>query len=295
MRFISIKKICVIITLLLLFFDLVNAQKTDKEKAGLLGAVKTISSKITTYLDGNLLSTGQTKQQDSVTYDKIGNEIERVVYDDYGFLVGKEVRTFSSANLIGTVLSDTKNVLMEKQTYSYENTRLAQILSLDDKGNVYLKQLHTYDIKGRLSEETYYVNDKAAGKTVYQYDAKGNISEVAFYLADSSKAIAPIGPCLGAHKITYSYNENSQTTGVTAYETDGKIRQSWQYTYNAKRNLAEDIRESVYSRRKFVYTYEYDPNGNWIKQTAAITDLQKSGESKPSERKTVLTREITYY
>jgi hypothetical protein len=296
MKFILVKKICVFLALVLSLFHLVDAQKTDREKAGLLGAVKTVSSKQINYIDGNLEAAGITKQQDSVTYDKIGNETERIVYDDYGFLVGKEVRTFNaSANLIQTVLSDPKNAVLEKQTYSYENNRLIQILSFDDKGSVYLKQLHTYDAKGRLTEEVYYLGDKAAGKTVYQYDAKGNISEVAFYLADGTKAIAPIGPCLSAHKKSYSYNETGKITGVIAYETDGKLKQSWQYTYDSKGNLAEDIRESVYSRKKFLYTYEYDSNANWIKQTAAISDLSKSGDVKPDERKTVILREITYY
>jgi hypothetical protein len=292
MRFSSIR----ILALALLFFAAANAQKTDREKAGLLGAVKTVSSKTTSYLDGNLQSIGQEKQQDAVTYDKVGNEIERVVYDDYGFLVGKEARAFVGFNLVESVLSDPENAVMEKQTYSYEKNRLVQILNFDAKGVVYLKQAYIYDAKGNLSEEIYYVKDKLAGKTVYLYDAKGNNSEVAFFLADGAKAVAPIGPCLGAHRVAYSYNEAGKPSVVTAYEPDGKVKQSWRYGYNAKGNVAEDARESVYSNLKFVYTYEYDSGGNWTKRIASITTTSKlSGDGKPSERKAVTTRAITYY
>lgn len=285
-------KLCLALTIVLFLFNQADAQKTDREKAGLLGAVKTISSKLTNYASGG---EGQTKQLDIVTYDKTGNETERVIYDDYGLLVGKEIRTFdASGNLLEAVLSDPKNAVMEKGVYGYKNNNLIQIVNSDDKGNVNLKQINTYDAKSRLVEETYYVADKAVGKTIYKYDAKGNISEASFYLADGAKAIAPIGPCLGAHKVTYSYNEKDKPTVITVFEPDGKVKRSQQYTYNLKGNIIEDTRGSPVSSRKSVYTYEYDLKDNWIKQSGTAGDLSKTGTKSP-ERKTLITREITYY
>jgi hypothetical protein len=233
---------------------------------------------------------------DIVVYDTNGNEAERIIYDDYGFLVGKEARTYdASGNLIKVVLSDDKGVVNERRVYTYQTGKLTQIVSYDGKGNASLKQVNSYGEDGRRREETYYGPREAAGKTVYKYHQKDNISEVTFYLANGSKAIAPIGPCLGAHRVTFSYDEKGRPIKVVAYEPDGELKESRQYSYNPKGQIAEHIRESAWSRKTFVYTYEYDSHDNWIKQMAAINSQPKLGPMEPYERKTVTSREITYY
>ena len=165
----------------------------------------------------------------------------------------------------------------------------------DGKGTAVLKQVNSYGENERLREETYYDPKKAAGKTVYQYDEKGNVSEVAFHLADGSKAVAPIGPCLGAHRVIYSYDGTGKPIKVVAYEPDGELKKSWQYSYNPKGQVAEDIRESAWSRTAFIYIYEYDSHGNWIKQIATVTDQSKLSQTGATERKTIISREIVYY
>jgi len=286
-----------VLTFILLLLNSLGAQKkTDREKENLLGAVRSVRSQMAAYIDGKSQEKGRTKQLDVVTYDPTGKEVERTIYDDYGFLVGKEVYTHDAkGNLIERVLSDPKGVVIERRVYTYDNGKLTQIVSYDGKGNIGLKQVNSYDANSRLHEETYYDPKKAAGKTVYKYDEKGSISEVAFYLANGSKAIAPIGPCLGAHRVIYSYDEKGKPIKVVAYEPDGEMKKSWQYSYNPKGQIAEDIRESAWSRTKFAYTYEYDSQGNWIKQVATVNDQPKLSQMEAHERKTVILREITYY
>ena len=286
-----------VLTLTLLLSNSAGAQKKpDRGKENLLGAVRSVRSQMTDFIDEKLQEKGRTKQLDVVTYDTKGNEVERTIYNDYGFLVGKEVRTHDAkSNLIESILSDPKGAVMERRVYTYDNDKLTQIVSSDGKGNVGLKQANSYGDSGRLREETYYDPKKAVGKPVYKYDGKGNISEVAFYLANGSKAVAPIGPCLGAHKVTYSYDEKGRPIKVVAYEADGELKKSWQYSYNLKGQVAEDIRESAWSRTKFVYTYEYDSHGNWIKQIATVNDQSKLSQMEPHERKTIISREIAYY
>ncbi len=290
-------RLFVTLTITLLLFTSANAQKkTDREKAHLFGAVRTVRSEMVNYLGGKLQEKGQAKQLDTVTYDINGSEVERTIYSDYGFLIGKEIRTFDAkGNLIESVLSDDKGAVMERRVYTYDTGKLAQIISYDVKGNVGLKQVNSYDANKRLKEETYFNPKIAVGKTVYKYNEKGEISEVAFYLADGSKAIAPIGPCLGAHKVIYNYDGNNKPSKVVAYEPDGEVKKSWQYTYNSKGLLVEDIRESTWSSLKFVYTYEYDSQGNWVKQISNAISKSKLSQIEPFERKTVISREITYY
>lgn len=286
-----------VLTLTLLLFNSVGAQKkSDREKENLLGAVRSVRSQMIDYVDGKLEEKGRTKQLDIVNYDTKGNEAERTIYDDYGFLVGKEVHTHDAHGyLIESVLSDPKGVVMGRRVYAYDNSKLTQIVGSDGKGNVGLKQVNSYGENDRLREVSYYDPKKAVGKTVYKYDGKGNISEVAFYLANDSKAVAPIGPCLGAHRVTYSYDEKGQPHKVVAYEPDGEVKKSWQYSYNPKGQIAEDIRESAWSRTTFVYTYEYDSHDNWIKQVATVNHRPKLSQMEPHEGKTVILREITYY
>lgn len=286
-----------VLTLTLLLSNSAGAQKKpDREKENLFGVVRSVRSQMTDFIDEKLQEKGRTKQLDVVTYDTKGNEVERTIYNDYGFLVGKEARTHDAkGNLIESILSDPKGAVMERRVYTYNNDKLTQIVSSDGKGNVGLKQANSYGDSGRLREETYYDPKKAVGKTVYKYDEKGNVSEVAFYLANGSKAVAPIGPCLGAHRVTYSYDEKGKPIKVIAYEPDGEVKKSWQYSYNPKGQIAEDIRESVWSRTKFVYTYEYDSHGNWIKQIATVNDQSKLSQMEPHERKAIISREIAYY
>jgi hypothetical protein len=292
----SVFRSCGALTLVLILVNLAVAQKTDRERASLLGAVHSVRSQTEDYAGENLQEKVRTRQLDTVTYDTNGNESERIIYDDYGFLVGKEVHTRDAKEtLIESILSDPKGVVMERRAYTHDNGKLIQITTYDGKGIAVLKQVNSHDAHGRLRDETYYDPKNAVGKTVYKYDEKGNISEVAFYLASGAKAVAPIGPCLGAHKVIYSYDGKGKPNKVVAYEPNGEIKKSWSYVYNPKGQVAEDIRESVWSNTKFIYTYEYDSKGNWIKQTATVTDQSKLIDTGTNERKTVISRGITYY
>ena len=283
--------------LYLLLFSSAGAQrKTDREKENLLGPVRSVRSQSMDYVDGQSQEKGQTRQLDTVTYAANGNEIERTIYDDFGFLVGKEIHTCDAKGyLLESVLSDPKGAILEKRAYSYDSGNLLQIITYDEKNRIGLKQVNSYDANHRLREETYYDPKNAVGKTIYKYDENGSISEVAFYLADGSKAVAPIGPCLGAHKVIYSYDGSSKPNKVVAFEPDGEMKKSWKYTYNREGQLAEDMRESVWSSTKFTYIYEYDSKGNWIKQTGTVIDQSKSSPTGAFERKTVISREISYY
>jgi len=293
------------LTLPLLIFSLAAAQKgPDREGENLLGAVRSVRSQMTEYSDGDSQGESRTRQRDLVTYDARGKEVERTIYDDYGFLVGKEVYARdANGNLIESVLSDPKGVAMERQTYAYANAKLAEIVGHDGRGNVGLREVYAYDEDGRLREVTYYEGREAVGKTAYSYDGQGRVSEVAFYLADGSRAVAPVGPCLGAHRVTYSYDEMGRPAKVIAYEPDGNPEKSWQYSYNPAGQLAEDIREDAWSRTTFVYAYEYDSRGNWIKQIATVSgqpklgqlDFDETTQMTPDKRRVIISREIAYY
>lgn len=282
---------------MLLALSSVNAQKkSDKDSEELLGPVKSVHSEVTRFSDLNLKEASLTKQQDLVVYDTNGREIERTIYDDYGFLVGKLSHTHdATGNLTESVMSDEKGALSERRVQTYKDGRLAQSVGYDASGAEGFKQVNTYDANGRLREEALFVQGKAIGKTVYKYNPKGDRSEAAFYTADGAKADATIGPCMGAHRLTYTYNRAGKPILVVAFETDGKRQRSWQYSYDPKGQLAKDVRDSAWSLKTFVYSYEYDSHGNWTKQIGTVTDRMKFSPRDTTQRMTVISRKITYH
>ena len=281
---------------LLLSYSAGAQNKSDREKASLLGPVRTVRTQNTDYSDGTLQERLGTKERDTVTYDQKGNEIERVIYDDYGFLRGKEVRTYDAqGNLTENVFSDETGVV-GRRVYTYQNGKRIRIVASDSKGKVDTTQDNLYGKDGLILEEKYSAGGKALGKTVYKHDQNGNLTGVRFYLANGAKAIAPVGPCLGAHRMTYSYNKQNQPTKVVAYEPNGEFKASWKYSYDTKGQTTEKIYETQWSKQAFTFAYEYDSRGNWTRQIVTKDYVSSLAMDMENTRATsVVSRDISYY
>jgi hypothetical protein len=301
----AMRLLFIVLALPLLLFGLTAAKGVpDKERENLVGPVHSVSPRMTQYYDGEGEGKGTARQLDVVTYDSRGNESERTIYDDYGFLVGKLIVTRDADGIIsGSILTDPKRKVLERQVYVYADGRLREIVHHDSEDAIGLREVSTYGDDGLLREVTYYEVNDVVGREVHGYDAHGRGSEVAYFLPDGSKAIAPIGPCLGAHRMTYQYDEKGRSARVVAYEPDGTLKKSWQYTYNTKGDMAEELNEDSYSHASWTYSYEYDSLGNWTRRIAIIKEQPKPQESasgelgrmEPPERRMIHNRKITYY
>ncbi|MEA3052298.1 MAG: hypothetical protein QOG72_1201 [Sphingomonadales bacterium] len=287
-------------------------EKSNREEEGLLGPVRSVSSRMTHRLMGLDLgeaeAEGRPQQQDLVVYDAEGNEAERTIYDDFGFLGGRQVnKRDSSGHLVEAVLSDPKGVLMARYLYVYADDRVAETVHYDRKGKVELREVNSYGEQGRLSEVTYRTGSNAVGRTVYRYDSAGLRSETLFFMPDGSKAVAPIGPCLGAHRITFTYDEKGRPHEAVSYEPSGAMKKSWLYAYNGKGLMSEEKFEDSYKYTTNTHVYEYDSRGNWIKRITTMIQRPKadrlSAEEKkqyprlmePTEARVTITRTISYY
>lgn len=291
-------------------------EKTDREKAFLVGPVKTIRSKAVKQMGDKPDGSGSAKDEDTVTYDRAGNEIERIMISDYGFPIGKQNQKYDAQGLLSeTVFVNEKGDLQERTTYVYEQGKLTQVLRYDAKRILREKTVRIYDAKGKLTSEVYYDPNTPRAKTLFVYDDKGIAVEMSFFLTDGRKAVAPLGPCFGGHRVVYTYDDRGQVITKMVYDTDGSVKKSWQYQYNEKGLYAEYLQKSVGSNIRHVFGYEYDATGNWIKQTiTSETDtpamdrlFERMGvteKASPEDAKllrdmrirtTVTTREITYY
>lgn len=136
------------------------------------------------------------------------------------------------------------------------------------------------------------------GKTVFKTDSRGNMSEAAFFLANGVKAIAPIGACYNAHRVSYSFDDQHRMTEETSCDLNGNVKKRTTYQYDDKGNVVEEHQTGNLSTIHYIHQYEYDTHGNWVKETVKQnTSREPLFNDQPDEfaRTTIKTRKITYY
>ena len=277
--------------------------KTDREKAGLVGPVRSVTSSSADFTGDKIEGKGYSiKPPETVSYDEVGNVLEEQMVSDFGEQMGKTVKKFDlELRLVENIWFDPKGKVVRKNVYVYDGGRLTESRTSDDKNVIREKTVYVYDDKARLTEEVYYDPTKPVAKTVYTYDRTGSRpSEYAFFLSDGRKAIAPVGPCLGAHRIKSTYDEKGRTLTQDVFDDDGSLKKGYRWTYDDRSNIASYISKTRSSTVTFTYSYEFDAQGNWIKRTAkATTDvegLDVFGEpATPYVRTTITSRKITYF
>jgi len=260
---------------LALFTAAFSQTRSDRELAGLKGPVKTVverSYKYTGSVDTRKSGDANSKFDagDTVTYDPQGNEIERIMVSDYGELMGKQTQTFDKGgSLTERIFRDAKGALQERETFTYRDGRLVETLAYNAAGVVRLKTVRSYDGKGNLTEEVYHDPTIARARTVYAHDDRGNRTEMTFFMIDGKKAVAPVGPCLGGHRVKVTYDDKGRPIAKAVLDTEGNIKKSWTYSYDDSGNQLKQSMQSGGSTVTFDFKYEYDEKGNWIKSEAA--------------------------
>ena len=290
------------LTLLSAAAGISQTRKTDLAVAGLIGPVKTIQSHSVDYSGDKIVGEGFMKTEgDLVIYDESGRELDRKAVSDFGEAMGKMSRVFDKAGLLTEYKwTSPKGDLLKKEVYSYTDGKLVEILTYDGALKLVEKTANVYDSRGRLEAENYYDPAKLVAKTIYKYDNKSDLIETAFFMADGRKATAPVGPCLGAHRVTNVYNDKGLVIAQAVYETDGTKKKSYQWKYDDKKNIVRYSSESQSSTVSFVYQYKFDSRGNWTKRIATGTSLEKGltvfgHKPTPYIRTTVTNRSLSYY
>lgn len=277
-------------------------QQTDREREGLVGPVKTVSSeKIDPADDSHGVKEPERRQPlDTVTFDERGREVSRRIYSDYGFLIGTETETYDAAGrLVESSLEAEEKVYRSREVYRYDDaSRLFEKLTYEGGGKDALKETYTYDASGRPAEVVLSYRGEEGGRTKYKYDEKGKVIEVSFYTPTGKPAVAPVGPCFGAHRLDYKYDARGQVAEQCAFEPDGSLKRTITYLYDERGNVTEESRKDPYGTTTFRHTYEYDERGNWAqrethivyKEAYPLRDFPDGYERAQRVRRT-----ITYY
>jgi hypothetical protein len=197
--------IIIVLILSLLFVLPLGAEtKTDREKAGLKGPVRTVIT---------VTNEGRGKR----TYNLRGEEVEEIYKGSVTEF--KKMHTYDSQGR----RTKTDYYGREEDTVPWKTKR------------------YTYDAKGRLIQEIYCFSSGCDDKKVYSYDSKGNLTEEVLYYprGDSVKVRVTHtydsqgrrtqttvwdahGPGLGIGETVQKYEARGNVTESTTYYTGHK-------------------------------------------------------------------------
>jgi hypothetical protein len=251
-----------VLLLLLSLTCLADAQtRNAREKAGLVGQVKTVRLETSRIHEQDGQRVESRRLLESITsYDAQGNEIEQAIYAN-GIFQGKII---SGYNAQGD---------FTRTHYNAEGAVMAlSIIKYDKSGRE--TELSNYNANGNLSRRVTYVRNDL-GKLVEEIDV--NHSHPAF----SSRTV-------------YSYDEAGELIMDRVYDADGVLRQENAHT-SVGTNVVqhnEDGSATLEDARLADLSIEYDTQGNWTKRSHRRKFI-KSDQTK--EVVEVTYRKITYH
>jgi len=268
-----------------------------RQSEHLVGPVRTVAGETwDASRDGDRPGTEQRhKPIDTVTFDAAGRVTTRDIIDDYGFAVGREVYRYDGARLVESVLRDEKAAVLERRTYAY-GARAgveASSMAVSGAGEGGYEARFSRTASGRLERITYLVKGVEMGHTTLTYEEGPDPVVVAFFLATGARAVAPVGPCLGAHRMTYRYT-GGKVAEHTLFEPDGARKRRSAFTYDAAGNVSSERRIEPSGETRLTHVFEYDRRGNWITRTTTVarTDRVRGGASPPLI--SITRRTLTY-
>ncbi len=195
---------------------------------------------------------------------------------------------------IDTVTFDTKGTVLERRSYSYgaggERVAMA-VVGADNQG---YEAWYVRAAGGRLERITYVVKGVEMGHTAFTYGDGPDPAAVAFFLPTGAQAVAPVGPCLGAHRITSRYADG-KVTEQTLFEPDGAEKRRSIFTYDAAGNVTSETRSEPFGERRITHVYAYDRRGNWITRTTTFTRTDRFAPGAPPSTSVSTTRRTLTY
>ncbi|HEV7905595.1 MAG TPA: hypothetical protein VGO96_17270 [Pyrinomonadaceae bacterium] len=228
--------------------------KSDAEDEGLKGRVKTL------YVERQDLSgtwaVQRRKPSQMVSYNEAGNVTQKADYDYKGNLF--QIRAYGYVD--GERASHDKTIENE-----YDPPAL----------------IHA----SRAGESTPQRDRRYSFKYKYKYDDRGRLSETAWH-SNSGKLWL---------RYVYHYKDANERETLV-YSEDGSLNQKYLATLDARGN---EIEESSFNTKtgavdnKYAYTYEFDRQGNWTKQTTSKWGT-KDGKTQFLPY-SITYRTITYY
>jgi hypothetical protein len=244
----------IVVILLIIPFVTTAQSKTDLELEDIKGAVHTIHDK--TFFEN---SAGKTvkkgvQSENIEIYDRTGNKTESQGVLGLG---GKQKSTFSrdsKGNRIEKIANDSTFSNVEgPPPPATGSSSAADFLEL--------KTVFKFNAAANQLEAVLYrKNGEIIHTKIYQFNEKGKVVEF-------SQKDGPTIPFGSQYKIRYERDNEGTVTKSITYMANGKIE------------------------RQTMYKYEFDKQGNWLKQEETLFD----GNGNPTGDKFITIRAISYY
>lgn len=184
--------------------------------------------------------------------------------------------------------------ILEKNLESDSLQEVTTTIKFDKKGKItetfltnsrikmYGRTVYSYDDKNRIVKKTFYNPDgSAVSEDIYGYNSSGNLESqikqnavkknVIFkteYKYESPESYLQYYAGKFARRIKLTKDKRCRIIESNLYKENNNLENKITTSYDEKDNITEQIVYSPNERpiEKTKYEYEYDNNGNWIKQ-----------------------------
>jgi hypothetical protein len=233
---------------------------SDAQFDGLKGKVKSVKSERTSYDQNGNVSYKRGEYSSVTSYDKVGNEIEVVSYENK---TSTYKTTYWRKN--GELFYKGQSLIVREQSAQIpENEKiLPRDTSFDSK--VLIK----YDVTGNLIEKRIYGNNGIFNnRRIYEYDKKRNKLKEVVFTGDGE---------LYNDSTKYTYDSKGMVIEETSFVT-GPLREE----------------STAHPNNKLSYEYvNFDEKGNWLERKE-FENMKRGVESAPKLVRTSY-QTITYY
>ena len=285
-----------LILCLLWITPIASQTKTDRDRAELVGPVKSVEAYLVDFLmkDGRIVE-GKRRPWHSTTYNSEGNISDRVSYDHTGAITAKYIHTYDARGRNTgyeeySATLDKSLTIPRRHVYTLdEEGRRVEYIVFESNGSVGTRFVYKYDAKGNLIEEQWYAHTGLlGGKTVSTFNEKGNQTTQAYYSGDGTLNWKNISTYDGngnrtewlqyqgdtlRYKIISSYDSKGRVLEKETFEFNG-IPGSFTshapepgkvaYTYDDEKRTKEVATYEVNGTLKGKVAYTFDERGNEI-------------------------------
>lgn len=233
-------------------------EKTDVEKAGLKGNVKTLVEYQAVINSGDLIQGFMTSKTE---FDEMGNQTCVSMYDEEGNMVQKRLSKYDGNNRKElTEVRGASDALVRSIVYHYdEKGNVDECQDFNLNGILMYRAINRYDSLGNLIENRIETSDgKFVSKTTMAYDKQGNDTLLCTY-EDEEKI---------SQRESRSYDAKGNVVDLCVYNSLNMLLMRENYTYDKRGNMStsHSFAAAAGLESGKIFQYEnFDKHGNYLK------------------------------
>ena len=257
---------------------LYSQERTESDKDGFLGAVKTVKlSSFQAVVEGDKVSRGASSGYQIRSYNKSGQRLEVIDYQPDGTVRRNKKYTHNNKGLLVEGVDFINGQLIKKELYTYDKKgNLLEKVKYNGEGEIDSKNTYTYNNVGNETEAYTYISSFGEllleQKQTSSYDDKGNMTKIDY--------AGPEGNSYGSAIMLYDEKGNMIEDQNLA--EDGSVQVKQRYVYNDDNVLIERHtigandnieRQAILNKRGQLLKLEYyDGEGNVTRKSGSLYD-----------------------